>query len=684
MTLASANAPSSIVSPPPSLIMSHPPPPVATPNTVLTAVPTADPAADPSADPAADSAAAPAAAPLSSHTQPSLTRLVLRVAWPHRHRAAILPTPLLHARLHATTPPGPGGTVALHGLCPARAAAYTVLSRAPDASLPVGPATALAALPPLPDALMIGPPPPAATALAAAAAAAVRSGGALADVGLPPPAALLLAGAPGTGKSAVAAGAARVLGVEMLRVAAADVLREAVGEGGVAEVLCAWARVAAVARPCLLVFEDVHWLLPPAEEEGEEAEAEAAARGLGEAVRLATAEGGVAVVLTAAPDAAAVSRRALDRVVDVVLRLAALPGVEDAVWAVRQALRVAGLAAEAATVLEGDCVVQAARGQTLAAVFDAARRQASSVGDAGGEDGLGAMFAALTEAARRDAGGSGLVVSMPPALGDRASPDEAVSVGIDDLDTSVDAVRAMQDLTLQHTTYRVALEALGMRPSRGLLLYGATGVGKTRLVRLATARPPLPLISLDAATLARGLVGESEAVLRGAYARAAAAAPAVIFLDEADALFHGGAPSRLTAALAAALDATPAGVATVAATNAPWVLPRALLRGGRLERAALVALPDAAARRAIAVGVARAAGVTADGAARAGDAAARPEKEGCSGADVAGSVRMAAVRAVAASAELSATDVEDAVVGMRPSVSAADARRLAAWRPGGS
>lgn len=161
---------------------------------------------------------------------------------------------------------------------------------------------------------------------------------------------------------------------------------------------------------------------------------------------------------------------------------------------------------------------------------------------------------------------------------------------------------------------------LGVEPPRGVLLHGPPGCSKTTLARAAAAESGATFVPLSCASLYSPYVGEGEAALRDAFARARAAAPAVLLLDEADALApgrggagggqsgeeDGGAALRLLSTLLTEMDglgaattsaygdggaagnnnpqAAPApGVVVVAATNRPGALDAALLRPGRLD-----------------------------------------------------------------------------------------------------
>lgn len=75
---------------------------------------------------------------------------------------------------------------------------------------------------------------------------------------------------------------------------------------------------------------------------------------------------------------------------------------------------------------------------------------------------------------------------------------------------------------------------MGLRPPRGILLYGPPGCSKTSLVKIMASN--LPMFTLHGASVYSCYVGESEAVVRAVFERARRASPALIFIDEIDAL----------------------------------------------------------------------------------------------------------------------------------------------------
>lgn len=149
-----------------------------------------------------------------------------------------------------------------------------------------------------------------------------------------------------------------------------------------------------------------------------------------------------------------------------------------------------------------------------------------------------------------------------------------------------------------------AFQRLGIKPPRGVLLFGPPGCSKTLVAKALATESKLNFISVKGPELFSKWVGESERAVREVFRRARQVAPAIVFLDELDALggersaFGGGSGNsvqeRVVAQLLTELDGVePLGDVTVlAATNRPDRVDKALLRPGRLDRVVYVPLPD--------------------------------------------------------------------------------------------
>lgn len=159
-------------------------------------------------------------------------------------------------------------------------------------------------------------------------------------------------------------------------------------------------------------------------------------------------------------------------------------------------------------------------------------------------------------------------------------------------------------------THGQVYRAMGLAVPRGVLLYGPPGNSKTTLVRALACSVHASFFSLSSADVLSAYVGEAEATLREAFARARRAVPAILFLDEIDAIVGkrgiGSSASRdvstgLLTTLLTEMDGVAAadGVLIVAATNRPDALDPALLRPGRLELHIHVPCPDEPGRLSI-------------------------------------------------------------------------------------
>jgi transitional endoplasmic reticulum ATPase len=150
-------------------------------------------------------------------------------------------------------------------------------------------------------------------------------------------------------------------------------------------------------------------------------------------------------------------------------------------------------------------------------------------------------------------------------------------------------------------------KAMGIDPPRGILLYGPPGTGKTFVIRALAHEAGAAFFPVKGAELLDKYVGESERGVREIFARARAAAPAIIFFDEIDALapIRGRSTNNVTDSVVAALLTEMDGVTTrgdvsvIGATNRRDLIDPALLRAGRFEIQIELGLPDVSARQAL-------------------------------------------------------------------------------------
>ncbi|MEM2637571.1 MAG: CDC48 family AAA ATPase [Candidatus Korarchaeota archaeon] len=152
-------------------------------------------------------------------------------------------------------------------------------------------------------------------------------------------------------------------------------------------------------------------------------------------------------------------------------------------------------------------------------------------------------------------------------------------------------------------------EKYGIRPPKGVLLYGPPGCGKTLLAKAVATESEANFIGIRGPEIFSKWVGESEKAIREIFRRARLAAPAIIFFDEIDAI----APTRSEYSTTSRVAETVVNqllteldglednsrVVLIGATNRPDIIDQALLRPGRIDMLIYVGPPDLPARKQI-------------------------------------------------------------------------------------
>jgi len=260
-------------------------------------------------------------------------------------------------------------------------------------------------------------------------------------------------------------------------------------------------------------------------------------------------------------------------------------------------------------------------------------------------------------------------------------------ITLDQVGDMTEVKQALTEAVLWPLQYPDSFARLGVAAPRGVLVYGPPGCGKTFLLRALAGTGQLNVLAVKGAELLDKYVGESERAVRELFRRASDAAPALVFLDEIDALAprrgqssDSGVADRVVAALLTQLGgAQPLrDVIVVGATNRPELIDPALLRPGRLERLVYVPPPDAEARAEIL----RAAGRNTPLAPDVDLTALGAELDGYSAADCAAVLREAALTAMReslAATEVTAAHIAAARAAVPPSLDPAQLATLEAY-----
>jgi len=222
-----------------------------------------------------------------------------------------------------------------------------------------------------------------------------------------------------------------------------------------------------------------------------------------------------------------------------------------------------------------------------------------------------ALFVWLARRAAGGGGGLGPLGAFGRSRARRAEPSEQ-KVTFNDvagIDEAKHELYEVVDFLKNPERY----QRLGGRIPRGVLLSGQPGTGKTLLARAVAGEAGVPFFSLSASEFVEAIVGIGASRVRDLFKQAKEAAPAIIFIDELDAIgrarssgagFGSGANDEREQTLNQILtemdgfesDAT---VIVLGATNRPEILDPALLRPGRFDRRVVVPAPDKDGRRKI-------------------------------------------------------------------------------------
>jgi cell division protease FtsH len=210
---------------------------------------------------------------------------------------------------------------------------------------------------------------------------------------------------------------------------------------------------------------------------------------------------------------------------------------------------------------------------------------------------------------RKMTGGAGGIGGLGRSRATRYEPSDA-SVTFAEV-AGIDEAKAELTEIVDFLKNPERYHRLGGRIPRGVLLSGSPGTGKTLLARAVAGEAGVPFFSLSASEFVEAVVGIGASRVRDLFKNAKEASPAIVFIDELDAIgrarsgtgFGAGSEEReqtLNQILTEMDGFTPAtDLIVIAATNRPDVLDKALLRPGRFDRRIAVSSPDRAGRKLI-------------------------------------------------------------------------------------
>src|SRR5918997_5088349 len=224
---------------------------------------------------------------------------------------------------------------------------------------------------------------------------------------------------------------------------------------------------------------------------------------------------------------------------------------------------------------------------------------------------LVALFVWFARRAASAAGGGGMLGQFGRSRARRVEPatQDVNFKDVAGIEEAEQELAEVVDFLKNPERYR----KLGARIPRGVLLAGQPGTGKTLLARAVAGEAGVPFFSSSASEFIEAIVGVGASRVRDLFKQAEEAAPAIIFIDELDAIgrsrsggggFTSGGHDEREQTLNQILTEmdgfdTATGVVVLGATNRPEVLDAALLRPGRFDRRVAVQPPDRIGRRKI-------------------------------------------------------------------------------------
>ncbi|CAH0490680.1 unnamed protein product [Peronospora farinosa] len=424
--------------------------------------------------------------------------------------------------------------------------------------------------------------------------------------GLPAPKGVLLFGPPGTGKTLIARALARELNARVFTINGPEVVSKFVGESE-ANLRAVFAQAAREA-PSLVFIDELDAICPKRDSRVGDMERRLVATLLTLMDGLSSSRQVVVLAATNRPNALdpAVRRPGrFDREVEI-----GIPTANDRLEILRVALRRLPHKLTNSELLELSSSAYGYVGADLSALCKEAALLALHRAFANSAQSSGAVLAESTSLPSYQVTLGDLKVAM---RGIRPSALREISVDVPRVlwrdiggqDALKQSLREAVEWPLQHPE---AFTRMGIRPPKGVLLYGPPGCSKTLTAKALATESGMNFIAIKGPELFSKWVGESEQQVREVFRKARAASPTVVFFDEIDALAStrgtggsSGASDRVLSQLLTELDGLEPlkRVLVVAATNRPDLLDPALMRPGRIDRALYVSPPDVSAREQI-------------------------------------------------------------------------------------
>ena len=219
------------------------------------------------------------------------------------------------------------------------------------------------------------------------------------------------------------------------------------------------------------------------------------------------------------------------------------------------------------------------------------------------------LYVWMFRRAARQGGGIGSLMGIGKSQARRFDQETDTKVTFDDvagIDEAENELVEVVDFLKDPPKYT----RLGGTAPKGVLLIGAPGTGKTLLAKAVAGEAGVPFFSMSAAEFVEVIVGVGAARVRDLFKQARENAPAIVFIDELDAIGRARGPLAFGASseqeqtlnqILTEMDgfSSREGIIVLGATNQPDVLDKALLRPGRFDRRVVVNLPDKNGRDAI-------------------------------------------------------------------------------------